>query len=127
MNTQEVEEIEKIVKERYCKSPTMQLGQIAEDLYKAGYRKIDGENYVGIDWHNEQIAHAEEEIERLKAEKAKVVREFAEELKEHINNLAIEKYGDIACDTSYLTIDIDEFCDDIDELLEEIESEEYEE
>lgn len=38
-------------------------------LYDAGYRLIDGDNYVSIEWHNEQIAHAEQEIERLRNEK----------------------------------------------------------
>lgn len=34
----------------------------AEALWNAGYRKIDGENFVSIDWHNEQIMKAEQEI-----------------------------------------------------------------
>lgn len=37
-------------------------------LYDAGYRLIDGDDYVSIEWHNEQNAHAEQEIERLKTE-----------------------------------------------------------
>lgn len=38
-------------------------------LYNAGYRKVDGEEYCSIEWHNEQILHAEQEIERLRNEK----------------------------------------------------------
>lgn len=78
----------------------------AERLYNAGYRKIDCDDYVTLEWHNEQIAHAEDVIERLKAEndalrndlinaegnlthmtelygeaKTEAVREFAEKLK----------------------------------------------
>ena len=42
--------------------------QIAEKMYYEGYRKIDGD-YVGREWHDEQVLHAESEIERLKDEK----------------------------------------------------------
>lgn len=43
--------------------------QLAEKLYNEGYRKIDGDDYVSREWHDEQVLHAESEIERLKDEK----------------------------------------------------------
>ena len=85
--------------------------KLAEDLYNAGYRKIDGENYISKEWHGEQVLHGkierleEAEAERLRTKLAKVlltidtvkemnamcnidlqikqaVKEFAEKLKE---------------------------------------------
>lgn len=49
--------------------------QIAEVLYNAGYRKIDGDEYVSREWHDEQILHAESEVERLKSENANLTVE----------------------------------------------------
>lgn len=49
----------------------------AERLYFAGYRKIDGDNYVSREWHDEQVLHLESELERLKSEKENVERNCA--------------------------------------------------
>lgn len=40
--------------------------QLAYKLYDEGYRKIDGNDYVSREWHDEQVLHAEGEIERLR-------------------------------------------------------------
>lgn len=44
-----------------------EIDLIALDLYSNGYLRINCDDYVTIEWHNEQIAHAEDEIESLKA------------------------------------------------------------
>ena len=95
------------------------------------------------------ITEQEQEIERLKAENeelTKVVsskvydlidntKEIADarevwekqakidvlnKLKDYVNQLACDEYGDSACDTNYITIDIDKYEQDIDEMIEEI-------
>lgn len=47
--------------------------QLAEKLYDGGYRKIDGDDYVSREWHDEQVLHAEGEIERLRAKLQQVL------------------------------------------------------
>lgn len=41
-------------------------------------------------------------------------------LKDYVNQLACDEYGDSACDTNYVTIDIDKYEQDIDEMIEEL-------
>lgn len=52
---------------------------------------------------------------------AKAVKEFAEKVKDYINDKVVEEFNDMAADVIYLTIDIDEFEDYVDELLREYE------
>jgi hypothetical protein len=55
--------------------------QIAEVLYNAGYRKIDGDEYVSREWHDEQILHAESEVlTRDKSNLERTLEEGGEEL-----------------------------------------------
>ena len=91
----------------------------------------------------------EREIERLKAENARLtgrlgqvllsintvkemnamrdiddqrkqaIKEFADEIKDYINNKVEDEYGDMSDSVNYITIDIDEFETFIDNLLEE--------
>ena len=97
------------------------------------------------------ITEQEQEIDRLKAENeelTKVVsskvydlinntKEIADareawekqakidvlnKLKDYVNQLACDEYGDSACDTNYITIDIDKYEQDIDEMIEEIQN-----
>lgn len=101
--------------------------------------------FVGaIDLAEEQ----EREIERLKAENARLleklgqvllavdtvkemnamcdideqrkqaVKEFADEIKDYINNKVEDEYGDMSDSVNYITIDIDEFETFIDNFLE---------
>jgi len=53
----------------------------AQKLYDAGYRNIDGENYVSREWHDEQVLHAESEIERLVDENDKIHKNYVAILK----------------------------------------------
>ena len=100
------------------------------------------------------ITEQEQEIDRLKAENeelTKVVsskvydlinntKEIADareawekqakidvlnKLKDYVNQLACDEYGDSACDTNYITIDIDKYEQDIDEMIEEIKKRVY--
>lgn len=41
-------------------------------------------------------------------------------LKDYVNQLACDEYGDSACDTNYITIDIDKYEQDIDEMIAEV-------
>ena len=47
------------------------------------------------------------------------VKEFADEIKDYINNKVEDEYGDMSDSVNYITIDIDEFETFIDNLLEE--------
>ena len=47
------------------------------------------------------------------------VKEFADKIKDYINNKVEDEYGDMSDSVNYITIDIDEFETFIDNLLEE--------
>lgn len=57
----------------------------------------------------------------LEIEKKNVVKEFAEKVKDYLEYKLVDEFGDMAVDVQYLTIDIDEFEDYVDELLREYE------
>lgn len=96
---QQIEEIAETIcntcKERFeiskkCKNviePCLAAYSHAEAIYNAGYRKIDGDNYVSRKWHDEQVVHLESELEILKSEKENIVHNYAvitkSELKEY--------------------------------------------
>lgn len=78
-----------------------------------------------------------EEIDDLKAENRQLKTECAllddelriarqetinvlNKVKDYVNQLACDEYGDSACDTNYITIDIDKYEQDIDEMIEEL-------
>lgn len=56
------------------------------------------------------------------AQKKQAVKEFAEKLKDYINDKIIEEFFDMAVGIKYFTIDIDEFEEHVDELLKEYEN-----
>ena len=56
-----------------------------------------------------------------KQAKIEAVKEFAEKLKDYINDKIIEEFFDMAVGIKYFTIDIDEFKEYVDELLKEYE------
>ena len=58
----------------------------------------------------------------IMAQKKQVVKEFAEKLKDYINDKIIEEFFDMAVGIKYFTIDIDEFEEHVDELLKEYEN-----
>lgn len=113
-----------------------EIDLIALDLYSNGYLRINCDDYVTIEWHNEQIAHAEGEIERLKSENTALnmwidcysqernktryntVREFAERLKERVRGLTLDG-GDGKQTNFYIGNLI--LTNDIDKLLKEYE------
>lgn len=66
---------------------------------------------------NYQIASDKE----IMAQKKQAVKEFAEKLKDYINDKIIEEFFDMAVGIKYFTIDIDEFEEYVDELLKEYE------
>ena len=58
----------------------------------------------------------------IMAQKKQAVKEFAEKLKDYINDKIIEEFFDMAVGIKYFTIDIDEFEEHVDKLLEEYEN-----
>lgn len=81
-----------------------------------GYKAFEkGMICKGKQYSENTIFEENEAIEN----KDEVLKDFAKKIKDHINDLAVEAYGDMACDTSYLMLDIDELSDYIDELLKE--------
>ena len=77
--------------------------------------------------YEREIAQLKDENERfennmkniLEIEKKQAVKEFADEIKDYINNKVEDEYGDMSDSVNYITIDIDEFETFIDNLLEE--------
>ena len=126
-----------------------QITTIAEALYNAGYRKIDdfeAENerlrevirQLNTEYNRawERLKSDCREIGELKAENRQLKTECAllddelriarqdtidvlNKLKDYVDQLACDEYGDSACDTNYVTIDIDKYEQDIDEMIEE--------
>ena len=93
----------------------------AERLYSAGHRKIDGDNYVSREWHDEQVLHLESELERLKSEKENVERNCAvitkDELKEYKRQAVKEVLENLKEESSgvypeYIPDIIDEYLED---------------
>ena len=77
-----------------------------------------------------EIKRLEKENRQLKTECALLDNELRiarqdtidvlNKLKDYVNQLACDEYGDSACDTNYITIDIDKYEQDIDEMIEEL-------
>lgn len=97
------------------------------DRYKAEIERLKAENeeltkvvsskvYDLID-NTKEIADAREAWE--KQAKIEAVKDFAEKLKDYINDKIIEEFFDMAVGIKYFTIDIDEFEEHVDELLKE--------
>lgn len=60
---------------------------------------------------------------RAQIKQAKI--DVLNKLKDYVNQLACDEYGDSACDTNYITIDIDKYEQDIDEMIAEVQNAEY--
>lgn len=56
----------------------------------------------------------------IKVKQAKI--DVLNKLKDYVNQLACDEYGDSACDTNYITIDIDKYEQDIDEMIAEVQN-----
>ena len=87
--------------------PYEKINDIAVALVKEGYGKI-----------SEYTA----EIERLKAGVKQAQIDVLNRVMTYINNKIENDYGDMSDSVNYLTIDIDDFDDFIDELIKEIEA-----
>lgn len=98
------------------KSCSLALGT-ARRIYNAGYRKIDD-----LETENKQLktecALLDDELRIARQDTIDVLNK----LKDYVNQLACDEYGDSACDTNYVTIDIDKYEQDIDEMIEEIQN-----
>ena len=104
------------------------LNEIAVALVKEGYGNISE--------YRAEIERLKEKCEQLRNEKwdaqddldcycdemptriNKAVKEFADKIKDYINNKVEDEYGDMSDSVNYITIDIDEFETFIDNLLE---------
>ena len=117
--------------EKEIEQLTRECNQQAETLAKEQEACVECE--LKQSW---ELFVRDKEIDRLRAEskrfennmksvheieKKNVVKEFAEKLKDYINDKVVEEFNDMAADVIYLTIDIDEFEDYVDELLREYE------
>lgn len=74
------------------------------EILARGVRDLNHENY--------------ELTEKVKQAKIDVLNK----LKDYVNQLACDEYGDSACDTNYITIDIDKYEQDIDEMIAEVQN-----
>lgn len=83
-------------------------------------KRVMEEDYAKLqeEFANYQIASDKE----IMAQKKQAVKEFAEKLKDYINDKIIEEFFDMAVGIKYFTIDIDEFEEHVDELLKEYEN-----
>ena len=88
--------------------PYEKINDIAVALVKDGYGKI-----------SEYTA----EIERLKAEVKQAQIDVLNRVMTYINNKIENDYGDMSDSVNYLTIDIDDFDDFMDELIKEVQNE----
>lgn len=111
----------------------------AEALYNVGYRKTpdDIRELIDVLAEGANLKEKLDEIKRLKSENKQLKTECAllddelriarqdtidvlNKVKDYVNQLACDEYGDSACDTNYVTIDIDKYEQDIDEMIEEL-------
>lgn len=83
-------------------------------------KRVTEEDYAKLqeEFANYQIASDKE----IMAQTKQAVKEFAEKLKDYINDKIIEEFFDMAVGIKYFTIDIDEFEEHVDELLKEYEN-----
>lgn len=130
---EQIKEMANLMAETMLKNYGLRYKDFAEVIYNAGYRKIDGDDYVSREWHDKQVLCAENEVERLRTKlqqvllavdtvkemntmvtidehKKQAVKDFAEKLKKQIANT-------MYCRDGY--IDYDDTMDVIDELLKE--------
>ena len=68
------------------------------------------------------ITEQEKEIERLKEEKKQAKIDVLNKVMTYINDKIENDYGDMSDSVQYLTINIDDFDDFIDELIKEVEN-----
>ena len=124
------------------------ISRFIGDRWKGGCPNYDRKLVYAMGKGYGDVSEYEAEIERLKDENARLtgrlgqvllavdtvkemnamcdiddqrkqaVKEFADEIKDYINNKVEDEYGDMSDSVNYITIDIDEFETFIDNLLE---------
>ena len=105
--------------------------EVYEALYNAGYRKTFTSDFAsdtqkafkeGYEKGCEACAQSWDNgyNDCYESGKEDGVKEFAVKVKDYINDKVVEEFYDMAVDVQYLTIDIDEFEEYVDELLAEI-------
>ena len=129
--------------------PYEKINDIAVALVKEGYGKVSeyeteremlgsqikvlkqrlNDKYVEVDNLNrgyrnafERLKAQEREIERLKAEVKQAKIDMLNRVMTYINDKIENDYGDMSDSVNYLTIDIDDFDDFIDELIKEVQN-----
>ena len=135
---EQIKEMANLMAETMLKNYGLRYKDFAEVIYNAGYRKIDGDDYVSREWHDKQVLCAENEVERLRTKlqqvllavdtvkemntmvtidehKKQAVKEFTEELKTRFNH----KYKDRGATDARVLIAQTNFLTCIDELLNE--------
>ena len=143
---QQIEELHDFILNNLYKGSTHLL---AEKLYNAGYRKIENANGHNLPheidylltefdemgfaptslcdnpegkaklWKSALVYEIGLLLDEYAAIKDKAVKEFADIIKDYINNKVEDEYGDMSDSVNYITIDIDEFETFIDNILEE--------
>ena len=104
------------------------LAKDALDIITEQEKKIDAlkEKCVELcdkmwDAQDDLDCYYDEMPNKVKQAKIEAVKEFAEKVKDYLEYKLVDEFGDMAVDVQYLTIDIDEFEDYVDELLREYE------
>ena len=123
---------------------------LAEQIYEAGYGDVSeykaeremlgsqikvlkqrlNDKYIEVDNLNrdyrnafERLKAQEREIEKLKTEKKQAKIDVLNRVMTYINDKIESKYGDMSDSVNYLTIDIDDFDDFIDDITKEVQNE----
>ena len=103
----QVKEMAEKMKRCFEKNGLLNFKWFAEAIVQAGYG---------------DISEYKAEIERLKAEVKQAQIDILNKVMTYINNKIENDYGDMSDSVNYLTIDIDDFDDFIDELIKEVQN-----
>ena len=108
--------------------PYEKINDIAVALVKEGYGKVSEyeteREMLGsqIKVLKQRLNNKYVEIERLKAEVKQAQIDVLNRVMTYINNKIENDYGDMSDSVKYLTINIDDFDDFIDELIKEVQN-----
>ena len=108
--------------------PYEKINDIAVALVKEGYGKVSEyeteREMLGsqIKVLKQRLNNKYVEIERLKAEVKQAQIDVLNRVMTYINNKIENDYGDMSDSVQYLTINIDDFDDFIDELIKEVQN-----
>ena len=102
-----------------CSNPSISY---CKDCPYANYGEFDCCNGKMCKDALDFIIEQEREIERLKAEVKQAKLDVLNRVMTYINNKIEAEYGDMSDSVQYLTINIDDFDDFIDELTKEVQN-----